>query len=703
MDHLACAAQDDTSICPLGLESDEIPNVFSGMEEIDADLLLLENQAALSHPSQTATFECIGSGVIQSELLFQAHSSGSYSVSMPDYQECGRSALPHVECSALPLDKTNLDVSHGTSWDPTWHQSINGIDPKLLYQPFGFKASIDSERAGLVLGLPQETCISSDFSRDADLKDCGDSKSLESPLEARSGHLEVLSTRGKNMTLPTKSLVGGELMFLDSQDSELSLRMQSDSHGQDSFLPQPPQQPPVAILKHTEIQSRPPKRKGGRSRISQEAKVILEHHFDSNPYPSSREVTIIAQLAELEPKTVKNWFNNSRSRKQKAVDVDELRGTEGGPSAMEISKSKPSSKLTIAELDAMSTMSKGSSMISIERYLAEPLAEDPALLEDIEATIAQNTSSALAVSTSQAQTLQDVIGSRSPSPHNVTSPTSFWSNPHSFLAVPGRRSRNNSLDTISDSFSSDFTSGGYGTGGSAGTAFSGASYAGSLTSSFGRAPRRGRKRWRYAPYSRKASPPGYDHAPYRRRETEPSTSKASTRLWYCTFCGKQFLSKYEWKRHETSVHLPQSNWVCCPYVDGPLPKCHFCSKEWPSEIHLGEHRYQECQSRPETERTFYRKDQLAQHIRRVHQMTHLGHTDRENIDITDLLAEWHRPAAALVSNDPALHCGFCGKLFLTLEERMEDVAAHFINGLDLTAWWPGRVNNEFEQCGQKLR
>lgn len=40
--------------------------------------------------------------------------------------------------------------------------------------------------------------------------------------------------------------------------------------------------------------------------------------------------------------------------------------------------------------------------------------------------------------------------SRPTSPHNVSSPTSAWTNSHNFLAVPGARSRGNSLDSATD-------------------------------------------------------------------------------------------------------------------------------------------------------------------------------------------------------------------------------------------------------------
>jgi len=52
-----------------------------------------------------------------------------------------------------------------------------------------------------------------------------------------------------------------------------------------------------------------------RSRIPPESRSILEEYFNNDPYPTGRDIDIIAQLSNLEKKTVKNWFNNTRSRR----------------------------------------------------------------------------------------------------------------------------------------------------------------------------------------------------------------------------------------------------------------------------------------------------------------------------------------------------------------------------------------------------
>ena len=74
----------------------------------------------------------------------------------------------------------------------------------------------------------------------------------------------------------------------------------------------------TSVLSHAQVpkkqiyQQEP---KTQRSRIPPESRSILEEHFNNGPYPTGRDVDIIAQLSNLEKKTVKNWFNNTRSRK----------------------------------------------------------------------------------------------------------------------------------------------------------------------------------------------------------------------------------------------------------------------------------------------------------------------------------------------------------------------------------------------------
>lgn len=52
-----------------------------------------------------------------------------------------------------------------------------------------------------------------------------------------------------------------------------------------------------------------------RGRIPPDAKAILEQHFEQNAYPTKEEVEQLAARLGLKPKTVKNWFGNTRQRR----------------------------------------------------------------------------------------------------------------------------------------------------------------------------------------------------------------------------------------------------------------------------------------------------------------------------------------------------------------------------------------------------
>ena len=36
------------------------------------------------------------------------------------------------------------------------------------------------------------------------------------------------------------------------------------------------------------------------------------------------------------------------------------------------------------------------------------------------------------------------------------------------------------------------------------------------------------------------------------------------RMFQCTFCTDTFKSKYDWTRHEKSLHLSLEKWICAP-------------------------------------------------------------------------------------------------------------------------------------------
>ncbi|KAJ4135228.1 hypothetical protein NW768_004849 [Fusarium equiseti] len=115
----------------------------------------------------------------------------------------------------------------------------------------------------------------------------------------------------------------------------------------------------------------------------------------------------------------------------------------------------------------------------------------------------------------------------------------------------------------------------------------------------------------------------------RRRRTKMRRQEVRTNLlqaqntYQCTFCTETFKTKYDWQRHEKSLHLSLENWVCSP--KGPTaihPEqgllCVFCGAKNPDKTHLDGHNQSACIERPLEERTYHRKDHLQQHLRLVH-------------------------------------------------------------------------------------
>jgi hypothetical protein len=228
---------------------------------------------------------------------------------------------------------------------------------------------------------------------------------------------------------------------------------------------------------------------------------------------------------------------------------------------------------------------------------------------------------------------------------------------------------------------------------------------GSNISSFGRDRRRGRRRmtWRDSPYSRTKSN-GMNSAGVM-EEGLP---------FFCTFCPRAFKTKYEWIRHEDSVHALRTTWVCCDTKQESLHSCPFCGEMEPDENHMAAHRYHQCKSKPESQRTFYRRDHFIQHLHHVHcsNIKHpsvsLGCQTRLTIEqhgygCKELSMKWRRFGAPMKAEDPMLHCGFCGKKTKDWNERCDHVSEHLIaGGLGRSAWWNKRLENHLEnQCGPR--
>src|SRR6266511_3281616 len=102
------------------------------------------------------------------------------------------------------------------------------------------------------------------------------------------------------------------------------------------------------------------------------------------------------------------------------------------------------------------------------------------------------------------------------------------------------------------------------------------------------------------------------------RGPEPVRSHSAVQKdtrYQCTFCCKPFPGKYEWRRHEESVHAPQKEWICKignygNYgVGADPPKSSVCLVRYSVLEAFGLKSYiGACRQKPERDRIFYRKD-----------------------------------------------------------------------------------------------
>ncbi|KAL1983323.1 hypothetical protein VTN96DRAFT_10464 [Rasamsonia emersonii] len=160
------------------------------------------------------------------------------------------------------------------------------------------------------------------------------------------------------------------------------------------------------------------------------------------------------------------------------------------------------------------------------------------------------------------------------------------------------------------------------------------------------------------------------------------------RIFQCTFCTDSFPAKYDWQRHEKSLHLALEKWTCAPQggivtTSDKKKLCVFCRAPNPDFEHLESHNFSSCQEKTVQERTFYRKDHLNQHLRLMH-----------NVKFDPWMENWRSTTTEIKSR-----CGFCNATFTTWKDRVDHLAAHFKNGADMAQW---QGDWGFEPCVQRL-
>ncbi|UPK93409.1 hypothetical protein LCI18_004344 [Fusarium solani-melongenae] len=152
---------------------------------------------------------------------------------------------------------------------------------------------------------------------------------------------------------------------------------------------------------------------------------------------------------------------------------------------------------------------------------------------------------------------------------------------------------------------------------------------------------------------------------------------APLKTFQCTFCTETFARRYDWQRHEKTYHLSLERWICTPDGCRALePKsnqisCVFCGETGPDDDHIRHHNYSICEAKPLSERTFYRKDHLVQHLRLVHDAEYLS---------------WFMSRWKSECNNVMSRCGLCGVVMDSWYARQDHLAEHFRMGETMADW-----------------
>lgn len=162
----------------------------------------------------------------------------------------------------------------------------------------------------------------------------------------------------------------------------------------------------------------------------------------------------------------------------------------------------------------------------------------------------------------------------------------------------------------------------------------------------------------------------------RLKKQRDTSEMAGERMFKCTFCCDDFKHKYDWARHEKSLHLNIGGWRCAPF--GPIVTspsngrlvCAFCNILDPSSEHIEMHNYKACLRTLGGSHVFQRKDHLTQHLRLVH-----------HLEANPLIDDWKVQAPSIRSR-----CGICDTVMTSWDERTEHLAIHFRDGKSMEDW-----------------
>ncbi|CAG9989460.1 unnamed protein product [Clonostachys byssicola] len=356
-------------------------------------------------------------------------------------------------------------------------------------------------------------------------------------------------------------------------------------------------------------------------RHSRSSTKVLKAWFISHsswPYPSQDEKDTLSSQTGMTVRQISHWFVNARRRHGDKLSNEDSAIKSPHPSP--ISRSAPTSIQSKRGGSNRSHDSPHRDMTPFDRWRHSPPEDDHVPLQAI------------------AQAAQDSVDIS-----KTNNDAAAWIE---------------SVDSASSLGSFDFSSSNASSGSSA---YSHGSFdlTGSLYSLGGRS--RGRKR----------------HQTTRSTRRRAGKATKEERLYQCTFCTDRFKTRYEWTRHEGTLHLALEKWTCLPF--GPLRRdpandtanCAFCGMLDPDQAHLNSHRAAECIAKPPEARTFFRKDHLRQHLRLIHGVP----------EVRDWMSTWRFKEVNIKSR-----CGFCEETFTSWPDRNDHICDHFREGAQMIDW-----------------
>ncbi|KAF2227587.1 hypothetical protein BDZ85DRAFT_209582, partial [Elsinoe ampelina] len=373
-------------------------------------------------------------------------------------------------------------------------------------------------------------------------------------------------------------------------------------------------------------------------RFSRAAVKVMRDWVDENqdhPYPTDEEKIELEKKTGLKSNQITTWLANYRRRSK--VGKSTRRAYSPGPSNRRSLSTNSSFTASQPITVPAATMAKEwRDLNPFERWQHSPPENEPAPMEAIADAV--NKSSSILPRPLSASTFDQSV-ERGSGSASLSKPAQSVTSQET-----GRESSNSRSGTTSSIAWSHGSSGSYGSYNSFGSGLHG---------------KRDRRRKRKV------------RAPLRK---DPADDKK--RIFQCTFCCDTFKTKYDWTRHEKTLHLSLEKWICAPLgpvVTDPhtgIKTCVYCREENPSRAHIDTHGHSECESKGLEARTFYRKDHLRQHLRPMHHTT-----------MQPNMESWKASADFIKSR-----CGFCDARFTSWMERNDHLAAHFREGAHMRDW-----------------